>query len=114
MRRQFAEAPQERTKAHSYLRSKSEIQSLVPLVRRGRKIIRLLLRRHGIPDPSPLLIDINIECLGTNEEHHIVDADTNQNSITTSIHGLIIITINLLHCQYQDIMTAGENLHFAQ
>jgi hypothetical protein len=79
----------------SYLVCKSEIQSLVPLVIRSGEIIISLFCTHCIPYPLPFLVDIHVEKFGSYKEKDVVNADTNENSVASSVHWLVVVSVNL-------------------
>lgn len=78
------------------LACKAEIQTLVALIRSRLQVVLLLLLRHGIPYLRSLLVEVDVEELGTYEEHKVVHAYADQDFVSRSVEGFVVVTVNLI------------------
>lgn len=74
---------------------KPKIQPLIPLIRRRRQIVILLLLAHRTPHPLPAAIDQHIEHLGADEEGEIERADADQHLVALPVQRLVLFAVDV-------------------
>jgi hypothetical protein len=71
----------------------------------------LLFVWHLVPDLCSLSIDMDIEELGTNENHEVVSADGNQNLVASSVERFVLFSVDLNRRLADVWMIQGADTH---
>lgn len=79
------------------LMHKPEVKSLRTLIFRGRNVVDLFRRRHGVPDEIALLVLAHVVELGEVEDENVEGADGEQDLVSSAVY--MRVSVSKMLCE---------------